>query len=61
MDKWKSGNSGLEVSAFGIGCMGMSFVYSPAHEKKEMIFLIRSAVKKEVIFFDTTEIYGALI
>jgi aryl-alcohol dehydrogenase-like predicted oxidoreductase len=50
----------LEVSALGLGCMGMSFGYGPAHDKKEMISLIRSAVEKGVTFFDTAEIYGPL-
>ena len=52
------GNSGLEVSAIGLGCMGMSFAYGPASDKKEMIKLIRSAVERGVTFFDTAEIYG---
>jgi aryl-alcohol dehydrogenase-like predicted oxidoreductase len=54
----KLGNSGLEVSAIGLGCMGMSFAYGPASDKKEMIKLIRSAVERGVTFFDTAEIYG---
>ena len=54
----KLGNSGLEVSAIGLGCMGMSFAYGPASDKKEMIKLIRSAVEHGVTFFDTAEIYG---
>jgi aryl-alcohol dehydrogenase-like predicted oxidoreductase len=52
------GSSGLEVSAIGLGCMGMSFAYGPASDKKEMISLIRSAVERGVTFFDTAEIYG---
>jgi aryl-alcohol dehydrogenase-like predicted oxidoreductase len=52
------GKSGLEVSALGLGCMGMSFGYGPAREKKEMISLIRSAVERGVTFFDTAEVYG---
>lgn len=52
------GNSGLEVSAIGLGCMGMSYAYGPASDKKEMIKLIRSAVERGVTFFDTAEIYG---
>ena len=56
----KLGKSGLEVSAIGLGCMGMSFGYGPAHDKKEMISLIRSAVEQGVTFFDTAEIYGPL-
>ncbi len=52
------GNSGLEVSALGLGCMGMSFGYGPAADKREMIALIRSAVERGVTFFDTAEAYG---
>src|SRR5205085_10887780 len=58
MQKRKLGNSGLEVSALGLGCMGMSFGYGPAGERKEMISLIRSAVERGVTFFDTAEAYG---
>ncbi|HSB16446.1 MAG TPA: aldo/keto reductase [Bryobacteraceae bacterium] len=58
MKKRKLGKSGLEVSALGLGCMGMSFGYGPAGEKKEMISLIRSAVERGVTFFDTAEVYG---
>jgi len=58
MEKRKLGNSGLEVSALGLGCMGMSFGYGPAGDKQEMIALIRSAVEQGVTFFDTAEIYG---
>src|SRR3979411_298192 len=58
MQKRKLGNSGLEVSAIGLGCMGMSFGYGPAADKKEMISLIRSAVDLGVTFFDTAEVYG---
>jgi aryl-alcohol dehydrogenase-like predicted oxidoreductase len=54
----KLGNSGLEVSALGLGCMGMSFGYGPAQDKKEMITLIRGAVERGVTFFDTAEVYG---
>lgn len=54
----KLGNSGLEVSALGLGCMGMSFGYGPAADKKEMIALIRKAVESGVTFFDTAEVYG---
>jgi aryl-alcohol dehydrogenase-like predicted oxidoreductase len=54
----KLGNSGLEVSAIGLGCMGMSFGLGPAADKQEMIRLIRSAVEKGVTFFDTAEVYG---
>jgi aryl-alcohol dehydrogenase-like predicted oxidoreductase len=58
MQKRKLGNSGLEVSAMGLGCMGMSFGYGPAKDKQEMISVIRAAVELGVTFFDTAEIYG---
>ena len=58
MDKRELGNSGLEVSAIGLGCMGMSFGYGPPADKQEMIALIRSAVERGVTFFDTAEVYG---
>jgi aryl-alcohol dehydrogenase-like predicted oxidoreductase len=58
MKKRKLGKSGLEVSAIGLGCMGMSFGYGPAADKQEMISLIRSAVEGGVTFFDTAEVYG---
>jgi aryl-alcohol dehydrogenase-like predicted oxidoreductase len=58
MNKRKLGKSNLEVSAIGLGCMGMSFGYGPAGEKKEMISLIRAAVESGVTFFDTAEVYG---
>jgi aryl-alcohol dehydrogenase-like predicted oxidoreductase len=58
MQKRKLGNSNLEVSAIGLGCMGMSFGYGPAGDKQEMIALIRSAVERGVTFFDTAEVYG---
>jgi aryl-alcohol dehydrogenase-like predicted oxidoreductase len=58
MQKRKLGNSNLEVSAIGLGCMGMSFGYGPAGDKKEMISVIRSAVERGVTFFDTAEVYG---
>ena len=58
MKKRKLGNSGLEVSAIGLGCMGMSFGLGPAKDKQEMISLIRSAVERGVTFFDTAEVYG---
>jgi aryl-alcohol dehydrogenase-like predicted oxidoreductase len=54
----KLGNSGLELSAIGLGCMGMSFGYGPAADKQEMISLIRKAVEQGVTFFDTAEVYG---
>ena len=58
MRKRKLGRSNLEVSALGLGCMGMSFGYGPAADKQEMISLIRSAVERGVTFFDTAEVYG---
>ena len=58
MEQRKLGNSGLEVSAIGLGCMGMSYGYGPAADKQEMISLIRMAVEKGVTFFDTAEVYG---
>jgi len=58
MQKRKLGKSSLEVSALGLGCMGMSFAYGPAHDKNEMISLIRSAADRGVTFFDTAEVYG---
>src|SRR5437773_6199224 len=58
MQKRKLWNSNLEVSAVGLGCMGMSFSYGPAADKKEMIALLRSAVERGVTFFDTAEVYG---
>jgi aryl-alcohol dehydrogenase-like predicted oxidoreductase len=58
MQKRKLGNNNLEVSAIGLGCMGMSFGYGPAADTQEMISLIRSAVERGVRFFDTAEVYG---
>ncbi len=58
MQKRKLGKSNLEVSALGLGCMGMSFGYGPAGDKQEMISVIRAAVERGVTFFDTAEIYG---
>ena len=58
MQKRKLGNSNLEVSALGLGCMGMSSAYGPAADKQEMIALIRTAVDRGVTFFDTAEVYG---
>ena len=58
MQKRKLGKSNLEVSALGLGCMGMSFGYGPAGDKQEMIAVIRSAVEQGVTFFDTAEVYG---
>jgi len=61
MKKRKLGNSNLEVSAIGLGCMGMSFGYGPPKDKQEMIALLRKAVELGVTFFDTAEIYGPFI
>jgi aryl-alcohol dehydrogenase-like predicted oxidoreductase len=58
MQKRKLGKSNLEVSAIGLGCMGMSFSYGPPADKQEMIALIRAAVERGVTFFDTAEVYG---
>src|SRR6059036_3998775 len=58
MQKRKLGRSQLEVSALGLGCMGMSFGYGPAADKREMISLIHAAVERGVTFFDTAEAYG---
>ncbi len=58
MQKRRLGNSGLEVSALGLGCMGMSYGYGPAGDRREMIALLRSAVERGVTFFDTAEAYG---
>src|SRR5512139_2834601 len=55
------GNSGLEVSAMGLGWMGMSFGYGPAKDKQEMIPVIRAGVERGVTFFDTAEVYGPYI
>ena len=58
MQKRKLGKSGLEVSALGLGCMGMSFSYGPPKDKQEMISVIRAAVERGITFFDTAEVYG---
>jgi len=58
MQKRKLGKSGLEVSAIGLGCMGMSFGYGPAADRQEMLSLLRTAVERGVTFFDTAEVYG---
>lgn len=58
MQKRILGKSGLEVSALGLGCMGMSFSYGPPKDKQEMISLLRTAVERGVTFFDTAEVYG---
>ena len=57
----KLGSQGLEVSAVGLGCMGMSFGYGPAANKEDMIKLIRHAVEKGVSLFDTAEVYGPFV
>src|SRR6202162_5667008 len=61
MQKRKLGKSNLEVSAIGLGCMGMSFGYGPPKDKQEMISVIRSAVELGVTFFDTAEVYGPFV
>jgi len=61
MQKRKLGKSGLEVSAIGLGCMGMSFGYGPPKDKQEMISVIRGAFERGVTFFDTAEVYGPYI
>jgi aryl-alcohol dehydrogenase-like predicted oxidoreductase len=58
MQKRKLGSSGLEVSALGLGCMGLSHAMGPATEKQQAIALIRSAVERGVTFFDTAQVYG---
>ena len=58
MQKRKLGKSNLEVSAIGLGCMGMSFSYGPPKDKQEMTSLLREAVERGVTFFDTAEVYG---
>ena len=58
MKKRKLGKSGLEVSAIGLGCMGMSFAYGPPKNKQEMISLLRAAAERGITFFDTAEVYG---
>jgi aryl-alcohol dehydrogenase-like predicted oxidoreductase len=60
MKKRKLGKSNLEVSATGLGCMGMSWSYGPAKDRQEMISLLRAAVERGVTFFDTAEVYGPL-
>jgi aryl-alcohol dehydrogenase-like predicted oxidoreductase len=61
MQKRKLGNSDLEVSALGLGCMGMSFSYGPPKDKQEMISLLRTAIERGVTFFDTAEVYGPFV
>jgi aryl-alcohol dehydrogenase-like predicted oxidoreductase len=58
MQKRKLGKGNLEVSALGLGCMGMSFSYGPAADRQEMISLLRTAVERGITFFDTAEVYG---
>src|SRR6266513_4333829 len=61
IQKRKLGNSDLEVSAIGLGCMGMSYAYGEAPGKQEMISLLHAAVDRGVTFFDTAEVYGPLV
>ncbi len=61
MQKRKLGKSNLEVSAMGLGCMGMSFSYGPPKDKQEMISLIHAAIERGITFFDTAEVYGPFI
>src|SRR5258708_25603960 len=58
MQKRKLGKSNLEVSALGLGCMGMSFSYGPPKDKQEMTSVLRAAVERGIAFFDTAEVYG---
>src|SRR5690606_34225373 len=58
MEKRELGNSGLEVSALGLGCMGLSFGYGPATDTQEAIQLIRTSFEEGITFFDTAECYG---
>jgi aryl-alcohol dehydrogenase-like predicted oxidoreductase len=61
MQKRKLGKTGLEVSALGLGCMGMSFSYGPPKDKQEMTSLLRTAVERGITFFDTAEVYGPFL
>src|SRR5213080_383576 len=61
MQKRKLGKSGLEVSALGLGCMGMSYSYGPPKDKQEMTALLRAAVERGITFFDTAEVYGPFL
>src|SRR5213593_3444252 len=61
MKKRKLGKSNLEVSAIGLGCMGMSFSYGPPKDKQEMTALLRAAVERGITFFDTAEVYGPFV
>jgi aryl-alcohol dehydrogenase-like predicted oxidoreductase len=60
MQKRKLGKSNLEVSALGLGCMGMSWSYGPPKDKREMTALLHAAVERGITFFDTAEVYGPL-
>src|ERR1700733_12513849 len=61
MQKRKLGKSNLEVSALGLGCMGMSFSYGPPKDKQEMTSLLHAAVDRGITFFDTAEVYGPFL
>src|SRR5215469_15656104 len=61
MQTRKLGKSNLEVSALGLGCMGMSFSYGPPKDKQEMTALLRTAVDRGITFFDTAEVYGPFL
>jgi aryl-alcohol dehydrogenase-like predicted oxidoreductase len=61
MHKRKLGNSGLEVSALGLGCMGMSFSYGPPKDRQEMMSLLHTAIDRGITFFDTAEVYGPFL
>src|SRR6516164_3561750 len=61
MQKRKLGKSNLEVSALGLGCMGMSFSYGPPKDKHEMTALLHAAVERGITFFDTAEVYGPFL
>jgi aryl-alcohol dehydrogenase-like predicted oxidoreductase len=61
MKKRKLGNSDLEVSAIGLGCMGMSFSYGPPKDKQEMTSVLQAAVERGITFFDTAEVYGPFL
>ena len=61
MQKRKLGKSNLEVSAVGLGCMGMSFSYGPPKDKQEMTELLHAAVERGITFFDTAEVYGPFL
>src|ERR1700749_2576314 len=61
MIKRSLGNSGLKVSAIGLGCMGMSYSYGPPKDKQEMTSLLHAAVDRGVTFFDTAQVYGPLL